>query len=267
MIDSNALDGLAQGTFSSSTGRTHELFRAGTGPAVVIIHEVPGLTPRVATFGRAVANRGMTAILPSLFGSPGRPPSNVYALASMARACVSREFTLLATDRSSPVTQYLRELAIHEHASCGGLGVGVVGMCLTGNFALAMSVDPIVVAPIMSQPALPLPLGSRRRRALGVTPEDLDVVRGRTDQGLCVMGLRFSEDSKVPVERFAFLRETLGDGFLGVEIDSSASNAWGYAQSAHSVLTEDFVDTEGSPTRRALDQVLDFLATRLGVTA
>jgi dienelactone hydrolase len=267
MTGSDALHGLVRGTFSSSRGVTHELFRGGTGPAVVIIHEVPGLTPRVADFARTVAGRGMTVVLPSLLGTPGRPPTSAYSLVSAARACVSREFTLFATDRSSPVTEYLRELAAHEHATCGGPGVGVVGMCLTGNFALAMSVDPVVLAPVMSQPALPLTLGARRRRAAGVSVGELDTVRRRTELGYCVLGLRFTEDPKVPALRFDLLRERLGDGFLSVEIDSSTGNLWGYARGAHSVLTEDYVDVEGSPTRRALDQVLDFLSTRLGVEA
>jgi dienelactone hydrolase len=259
------VEGFVAETFTSSSRTAHRLYRRGSGPAVLVIHEVPGVTPRVAAFAAAVADRGMTAVLPSLLGTPGASPTVANSLASMARACVSREFTMLATDRSSPVTSYLRELAAHEHARCGGPGVGVVGMCLTGNFALAMSVDPIVLAPIMSQPALPLPIGARRRRSPGVAPADLDAVRRRVDEGLCVMGLRFSEDSKVPAERFALLRERLGDGFLAVEIDSSPANPWGYAPSAHSVLTEDFVDTPGSPTRLALEQVLGFLAARLGV--
>jgi dienelactone hydrolase len=261
----DALEGLARERFTSSRGVTHDVFRVGTGPAVIVIHEVPGLTPLTVSFARAVAARSMTAVMPSLLGTPGRSPSNGYSLASLARACVSREFTLLATDRSSPVTSFLRELAALEHARCGGPGVGVVGMCLTGNFALAMSVDPLVVAPVMSQPALPLPIGAGRRRALGVAPADLEAVRGRVAEGLCVLGLRFSDDAKVPAERFAHLRDALGEGFRAVEIDSSEGNPWGFARTAHSVLTEDHADAPGSPTREALDEVLDFLARRLGV--
>lgn len=265
MTTTGELDGFTRGAFTTRRGVTHDLFRRGSGPAVIVIHEVPGITPRVADFARAVADRGLTAVLPSLLGTAGAPPTVANSLASMARACVSREFTLLATDRSSPVTDDLRELAAREHAACGGPGVGVVGMCLTGNFALAMSVDPLVVAPVMSQPALPLPLGARRRRSAGVSDHDLALVRARLDEGLCVMALRFSEDAKVPAERFAALRERLGDRFLAVEIDSSPANAGGYSTRAHSVLTEDYVATAGSPTRDAMDRVLAFLAGRLGV--
>jgi dienelactone hydrolase len=249
----------------SLAGRTLEVWRRGTGPAVVIVHEVPGITPLVAAFARRVADRGMTAVLPSLFGTPGRPPTTGYAARTLARACVSREFALLATGRASPVTDALRELGAREHERCGGPGVGAVGMCLTGGFALALAAEERLLAPVLSQPSLPLPMGTARRRDLGVSPEQLAAVRRRAAEGLCVLGLRFSEDTKSPAERFARLREELGPAFEGVEIDSSPGNPWGFSRHAHSVLTEDYRDDAGSPTRHALERVLSFLAEHLGV--
>jgi dienelactone hydrolase len=264
-VEPFTLEGFESKSFTSSTGRKHDIHRTGKGPAVIIIHEIPGITPLVAGFARKVADRGMTAVLPSLFGTAGRPMSVPYALTSFARVCVNKEFTLLALNRTSPIVDYLRELATHEHQSCGGPGVGAVGMCLTGGFALAMSVEPSVVAPVLSQPSLPLPTNPERRRDVGLSDADFAVVQRRTTEGLCVMGLRFSGDAKAPAERFAQLRETLGDKFIGVEIDSSPGNPWGYKRSAHSVLTEDYSDEATSPTRRALEGVLEFFASRLGV--
>lgn len=261
-----ALDGFEMTPFTSSTGRTRDVYRRGAGPAVMIIHEVPGITPLVAEFARRVADRGMTAVLPNLLGTPGRPATFGYVLSSFARACVSREFTVLATNRTSPIVAYLRELATNEHARCGGPGVGAVGMCLTGGFALAMSVDPIVVAPVLSQPSLPLPTNAARRRSLGLSDDDFVKVRRRVADDLCVMGLRFSGDAKSPGDRFERLRHELGPNFIGVEIDSSPSNPWGYPKNAHSVLTEHYSDVEGSPTRIALEELLNFFSTRLGVT-
>lgn len=257
----------ARGSFTSSLGLHRDVFRKGSGPAVIVIHEVPGITPLVAAFARRVAERGMTVVVPNLFGTPGRPVSLGYALTTAVRICVSREFTGLATNQTSPIVQYLRELAKHEHLEHGGPGVGAVGMCLTGGFALAMSVDSSVVAPVLSQPSLPLPIGSLRRRSLGLSDVDLASVKRRADEGLCVMGVRFSGDTKSPADRFVRLRQELGDNFFGVEIDSSAGNPWGIRPGAHSVLTEDLVDEEGSPTRQALDDVLSFFASRLGVAA
>ena len=264
-VNTDVFEGFERSDFTSSRGVRHDVYRTGTGPAVVVIHEVPGITPLVAAFARRVAEQGMTAVLPNLFGDAGRPVSTAYGVASMARACVSREFTVLATNRTSPVVEYLRELSVHEHRRCGGPGVGALGMCLTGGFALAMSVDPVVLAPVLSQPSLPLPIGASRRRALGLSDEDLAAVKHRVDEGLCVMGLRFSADKVSPRERFDRLREELGRNFIGVEIDSCETNPWGYAKGSHSVLTEEYCDDEGSPTRQALEDVLAFLRARLGL--
>jgi hypothetical protein len=66
----------------------------------------------------------MTAVLPDLLGTPGRPVTLPYALSSLVRACVSKEFTLLALNKTSPVVDFLRELAAHEHHAHGGPGVG-----------------------------------------------------------------------------------------------------------------------------------------------
>lgn len=246
-------------------GKTRTVLRVGSGPAVLVIHEVPGVTPLVAAFGKAVAERGMTAVLPVLFGTVGASPSGLGIAKAAAFACISREFNLLATNRTSPITIWLRALAAHEHARCGGPGVGAVGMCLTGGFALAMMVDPIMVAPVLSQPALPAGINAARRRDIGLSPVDLDTVKKRTQEGACAIGLRFTGDSSVPAERFARLRQELGDGFIGIEIDSSEDNTWGYRKGAHSVLTQDYNNAEGSPTREAFDQVMTFFSQRLHV--
>ncbi len=245
-------------------GVTRRVLRSGSGPGVVVIHEVPGITPEVAAFGRRVADAGFTAVLPSLFGQPGRDLSAPYMARSLAHVCVAREFTVLATGRASPITDWLRTLARAVHAECGGPGVGVVGMCATGGFALAMAVDDEVLAPVLSQPAFPLPLGRSRRRGLDTSDEALDRVRQRVDEeDLCVLGLRFTADGSVPTERFERLREALGDGFVAVEIDSSPGNPHGFGRMAHSVLTREFVDEPGHPTRDALDRVLALFADRL----
>jgi dienelactone hydrolase len=229
--------------------------------------EVPGITPRVADFARRVADRNLSVVVPQLFGTPGREPSGPYLLSTVVQVCVSREFTLFATGRASEVTVWLRELAAAEHARCGGPGVGAVGMCLTGGFALAMMVDDVMVAPVLSQPSLPASVRAANRRDLGLSDADLRRVKERAAGGCDVLGLRFSGDSTSPPERFARLREELGDRFIGVELDSSPGNPHGHPKGAHSVLTEHLDDREGTPTRQALDQVLDFLSARLGVAA
>jgi len=243
-------------------GRTHAVFRAGSGPAVVVIHEVPGLHPGVIEFARRLIDAGFTVYLPSLFGRPGEVPTTRAIARSIVRICVSREFAVLA-DRTSPVTSWLRALAAHAHAECGGPGVGAIGMCLTGGFALAMAVEPDILAPVVSQPGLPAPLNARKRAALGLDPADLTTIKERTQHGLCVLGLRFSSDKGCPAERFQTLRNTLGDAFEDIEIDSSPGNPFAIPTRAHAVLTVDLVDEPGHPTRAALNRVLAFLDERL----
>ena len=260
---SDALAGFAREEFRDGD-TVHDIYRLGSGPAVIVISEVPGITPGVAGFARKVADRGLTVVLPHLFGTPGREPSMPYALDTIARLCISREFSGLALGKASPIISWLRALARAEHRRCGGPGVGVVGMCYTGGFGLAMAVDDAVLAPVLSQPSLPFALDRRRRSDLQVSPADWSRIQQRArDEDLCVLGLRFTGDRAVPAERFATLREKLGDHFIAVELDSSPGNPYGHPKAAHSVLTEHLQDREGTPTRAARDQVLDFLSQRL----
>ena len=249
-------------------GETKNVFRKGTGPCVIVMSEIPGITPLVLDFADHVVARGMSVSLPQLFGTPGKSPSMPYALRSLARACVSKEFSILATGKASPVTIWLRGLAAIEHERCGGPGVGAVGMCLTGGFALAMMVDDVVVAPVLPQPSLPAPSGRKAKERgadLGVSSSDLVTIKKRVADGACVLGLRFTGDKMVPAARFASLRRELGEGFIGVELDSSEGNPYGHPTAAHSVLTEHLNPEEGSPTMAALNQVLDFFQDRLNI--
>jgi dienelactone hydrolase len=260
---SNELPGFTLSPFTSG-GKTKDVYRSGTGPGVIVIHEVPGITPQVAAFGQRVVDAGFTAVMPSLFGTPGKEMSPLYALRSMAAGCISREFVTFATNKTSPISSWLQALAKRTHEDCGGPGVGVVGMCFTGGFALGMMAEPAVIAPALSQPSLPFGLGKKRQAAAGVSTADLKVVKDRcAAEDLCVMGMRFTADRFVPGERFATLKRELGDRFIAVEIDSSKGNPHGIPGSAHSVLTVHLVDEPGHPTREALDGLLAFFEQRL----
>jgi dienelactone hydrolase len=261
----NALDDFTKEQFSA-LGKTRDVFRLGTGPAVIVIAEMPGITPAVAGFGRKVAAIGCTAVLPHLFGVPGAPSSVSTTLRSLGPACVSREFSVWALKKTSPVTEWLRALAAHEHERCGGPGVGAVGMCFTGGFALAMMVDDTVVAPVLSQPSLPFPISKRHKADIGISDADLAKVKTRVAEGSCVLGLRFTHDPFCFASRFDTLRRELGDGFIAVELDSSTGNPHGHPKTAHSVLTEHLDDRDGTATRAAVDQVLDFFKERLQVS-
>jgi dienelactone hydrolase len=264
-MDSQVKDDLSDFDHTEFTalGETKVVYRKGTGPGVVIMTEIPGITPEVAGFARKVVDLGCTVAMPDLFGEAGKPMTNAYAASSLVRACVSKEFHALAVGRCSPVTDWLRVLARSLHDELGGPGVGAVGMCLTGGFALALMLEDCMIAPVLSQPSLPLPISKSRKRDLGISDDELKVVKERVDAGVCVLGMRFSEDPASPPERFERLRDELGDGFVGIEIDSSKGNPYGNEKMAHSVLTSDLVDEEGHPTRDALDQVMEFFRERL----
>jgi Dienelactone hydrolase and related enzymes len=252
-------------------GMTHDVYRKGSGPAVIVITEMPGISPYVLGFADRIAAIGCTAVLPDLFGEAGRDPfvgskpsQAGYMLNAWSRICISREFTSLAIGRSSPVIAWLRALAHQEHERAGGPGVGVVGMCFTGGFALAMAVDDLVLAPVMSQPSLPLGLTKSRKRAIDSSDADLERVRNRcANEGLQVLGLRFDGDPFVPAERFDFLRERLGDGFVAVELRQEDGHPESALGKAHSVLTGDLIDEPGEASRAALDQVLELFRSRL----
>ena len=259
---SDSLADFTETTFTHD-GKSRTVYRLGEGPAVIVMSEMPGITPKVADFARRVAASGCTVVMPHLFGVPGADIALGTALPAIASGCVSRDFAAFAANRTAPVTRWLRTLAADAHESCGGPGVGAVGMCFTGGFALAMMMDDRMLAPVLSQPSLPIGLSGKAKRGLQLSPADLARVKERAADGVCVLGLRFSKDRLVAGERFARLREELGEQFIGVEIDSSKGNPWGIPGTAHSVLTEHLVDEPGHPTRQALDQVLDFFRERL----
>ena len=240
---------------------------AGTGPAVIVMTEMPGISPHVARFSRWVRDAGFTVYMPSLFGRDGAVPAAEEGAIIMKRACVSAEFRALAANQTSPVTQWLRSLARQAHEECGGPGVGAIGMCFTGNFALTMMLEASVLAPVLSQPSLPLsdPAG------LEISPEDLVAVRERLDRdNLTVMAYRFEGDRYCKAERFAAYAKALGDRFVPRVLPDSAANRDSLAPffehvvaSPHSVVTAHLIDEAGQPTIAARDEILAFFTRRL----
>ncbi|MEO8671973.1 MAG: dienelactone hydrolase family protein [Tahibacter sp.] len=239
---------------------------AGTGPAVIVLTEMPGISPHVARFARWVREAGFTVYMPSLFGRDGAVPGAEEGVAIFRRACISAEFRAFASNESSPVTQWLRALARHAHAECGGPGVGAIGMCFTGNFALTMMLEPAMLAPVVCQPSLPMddPAG------INMSPVELNAVRRRLQRDdLTVMAYRFEGDKHCKAQRFAAYTEALGDRFIARVLPDSAANPDTppfFAQvvaSPHSVVTAHLIDAAGQPTIAARDEILAFFARRL----
>jgi dienelactone hydrolase len=241
------MNGWSQSKFSSR-GVTHETFRKGSGPVVIIVHEIPGITPAVEKFANEVVAAGFTVVMPLLVGNFGEAPSGKYMASSATKVCISREFTTMALNKTSPIISWLRELAKYLHAEIGGKGVGAVGMCFSGGFALGMMVDDIMLAPVLSQPSLPFALGTKRSADLNLSEQDARRIAQRAEAGCQVLGLRYSGDRLVGT-RFAELHKLLGDAFIAVEFESTA-------KSDHSVLTEQRQEL-------GVQRVLEFLKSKL----
>jgi dienelactone hydrolase len=265
MTDTDVLKDYAR--FDFNDGRwTRPVYRRGRGPAVIVIHEMPNLHPLVVRFADHVADAGMTVFLPSLFGQPGREPTPLYGLGQMlAGICIRREFNVWATDKSSPIVDWLRALARKAKDECGGKGVGAVGMCFTGNFALAMMTEPAVVAPVLSQPSLPLGFGNKTRAAaMGVSPDEVACAKRRFEsENLSMIGLRFEGDPFVTPERFQTYKKTFGDKFEAIELDPK--DAAPGPMAAHSVLTINLRDGDpDGPTKKTEQRVIAFFKERTG---
>jgi dienelactone hydrolase len=243
-------------------GKSKAVFVSGTGPAVIVMAEMPGISPEVARFARWVRDAGFTVYMPVLFGDPGRPimaAGGLYSLGVIVKGCISREFHAFRADSSGPISQWLRALSRLAFAEAGGKGVGAIGMCFTGNFALSMMLEPAVLAPVLSQPSLPVndPAG------LHIAPEELAIVKARMEaEDLTVQAYRFSGDAFCKAARFEAYQAALGDRFVPTVLDD-ASAAPGAAKNPHSVVTQHLIDEVGQPTRQAVDDIIAFFTRRL----
>jgi dienelactone hydrolase len=250
----------------SLNGISKVVYVMGNGPAVIVMPEMPGISPQLARFSRWVRDAGFTVYMPSLFGCDGDQATAEDGVAILKRACVSAEFRALAANETSPVTAWLRALARLAHAECGGPGVGAIGMCFTGNFALTMMLEPAVLAPVLSQPSLPL----NEPDGLEISPDDLAAVKARLDrEDLTVLAYRFQGDRYCTAQRFAAYSNALGDRIVTKVLPDSAANPEPppffekIVGCPHSVLTAHLIDDAGQPTRAARDEILSFFTKRL----
>lgn len=247
-------------------GTSKKVWVAGNGPAVIVMTEMPGISPHVARFARWVRDAGFTVYMPSLFGRDGAVPSEEEGVQVFRRACVSAEFRAFAGQGASPVTVWMRALARLAHAQCGGPGVGAIGMCFTGNFALSMMLEPGVLAPVLSQPSLPLD----NPAALESSPDELAEIRERLERDdLTVLAYRFEGDQICRAQRFAAYAEALGDRFKPRTLPDRAANTdvspffRTHVPYPHSVVTQHLIDSDQQPTISARDEIISFFRNRL----
>jgi hypothetical protein len=139
-------------------------------------------------------------------------------------------------------------------------------MCFTGNFALSMMLEPSVIAPVLSQPVLPLddPAGIESPK------DETNAIRARLEtEDLTVLGYRFEGDAFCRAERFATYSKELGSRFVGRVLPDEAANDdvppffERHVPTPHSVLTVHLKDRAGEPTIAARDEIIDFFRMRL----
>jgi dienelactone hydrolase len=246
---------------------THPVYANGTGPGVLLLHELPGMNGHFVDLATYIMQRKFRVYAPLFYGQAGRDhgPFGLLGYNEMRRYCVTHEFNMLATNGESKIANWLRDLCRRIHAECGGKGIAAIGMCFTGSVILSVMLEPAVLAPVMCEPAIPMtewlplvpaPPLSARQRALGVPDSDVRAAGLRARQAK-VHAYRFRTDRICPGARFETLREALGaEGVVMKEFDTDGDT--GTRGGAHSVFTRDRNPDPNHPTQQALDELLAY---------
>ena len=226
-------------------GIVKPVYRAGTGPAVVLIHELPGMVPECVELGRKLAAEGYTVYMPLLFGEPNAN----YGSTPLLWPCVWKEFSVLSTHGKSPAADWLRALSRLAFKERGGKGVAAIGMCFTGRFALSLMMDKTLIAPVICQPG-----GTYSDSAMGIPEEEwANAVARSKAEDIPVLGMRFEGDFLCKAARFDTLREGFGERFREVVVPGKK----------HSVLTLHFKDLSPDDQARVWGELRSFLSERL----
>lgn len=252
-----------------AVGIAHDVYRGGEGPPVILLHELPSLSWRTVKLADHIRERGFRVVMPMLVGgvreaptSPGRTARLMADMVtSTVRLCISWQFVVLLQGRTSPITGWLLELARDEARRSGHPRVGVIGMCLTGGFALGTAIDPIVGVAVASQPSLPFAMGPLRRipgqvTDPGVSAADYERLRARRDDpDFCVLAFRYTTDRIAPSERVERLARELAPGLVYTPIEAKVP--------AHPVLTDATDAGRDESARPAIEAALESVVRAL----
>lgn len=253
-MGSGVMDGFEKWVFeaplSSGKSVTHDIYSKGDGPIVVIIQELPGIGRETLRLADMFIERGFKVVLPHLFGPLGRTSTlrNTFRV-----LCMRREFSIFARNKTSPIVDWLRALCQKLKADHGVEGVATIGMCLTGNFAISLMADDAVLASVASQPSLPI----GKHSGLHMSPGDIGRVRDRLDVVGPMKAYRFEGDPLCTADKFTAIDKAFNDDTERVTTSGVMPGK------GHSVLTLDFVDEAGHPTREAFDEIVAYFGDKL----
>ena len=217
----------------------------GTGPTVVLLHELNGLSPGCVDFGTELACHGYKVFMPKLFGHPMQDNIVFGAI----EACLGG-FSCYATAKDSSVSKWLRAFVENLGTrTLDGRGIGVIGMCLTGALPLGVMKGTKVRAVVMSQPALPF--GKGKDESVGVSER---TILDAKESGVPILGFRFKADKLCTGKRFEYLKGRFGeDQFHGHELCTPAGFHPDGTHRAHAVLTGLFGEKKAWARKKVLE--------------
>ncbi len=180
----------------------HE-YGSGNRAAIVLLHEMSGVSPHLEKLANDLAAAGYRVLVPELL--PFRSdPTNLVPL------CLMRQFTVLASGRPSPIATWIRSFC-NELAGNPPRPVAVIGMCATGGIVLSLLYEDAVSAGVVAQPSLPFRFGHRiiTNCELGCAPDEVSLASA---SGKPVLALRFELDRWCPADRLESMRRAWDSG-------------------------------------------------------
>ena len=275
------MDGFEKFDFEHG-GISHPVYHAGSGPPVLLVHELPGFLAETKVLAERLHDAGFHVFAPVFLGKPGQNFSGLKTLGYTLLLCIRREFRLLAKNADGPFLDWLRALSADAAARSGHAKVGLIGMCLTGNYAISLIAEAHVGGAVSCQPSLPL----FRKKALGL--DRLDAVKARADSlateagGPSVLAYRFEDDTICPHVKVKGIADAMpeavravelpgkGHSTLTIDLAVSAADVPDPPDWTAKVPTEtgffeakDVWGPDGEPTHHTLIEVMAFLKARL----
>lgn len=229
----------------------HDIYSLGTGEKIVIIiQELPGIGQETLALADRFVERGYRVFLPHLFGPIGKTATNINLLRVL---CMRREFKIFAKNESSPVVDFLSGLCTYLKIKHKVKGVAVIGMCLTGNFAISLMANEDVLAGFASQPSM----AALSQESLHMSLEEIAKIKNNIDKVGAMHCGSFEQDKLCSHKKIQLLDKTFNEGGRERIIFHQLPGK------GHAVLTLDFVDEEGHPTRETLEEVFNYFDRQL----